>query len=193
MLRRLYDWTMRLAGHRHANWAMAIVSFLESSIFPIPPDVVMMPMILAQRQRAFWIAGLCTGASVLGGIFGYLIGLLFFETLGQAIIDFYGAADKFATFQGWYEQWGGWIVFAAGVTPIPYKVFTIASGLVSMNLAAFIVASVLGRAVRFFAVAALLYYYGEPIRGFIERYLGPLFVLFVVLLFAGFVVLKYLA
>lgn len=191
MLRRLYDWTMGLASHRHANWALAGVSFAESSVFPIPPDVVMLPMILANPRRAFWIAGLCTVASVAGGVLGYLIGYLFFETIGQAIVDFYGATEKFATFQAWYAEWGWWIVFAAGVTPIPYKVFTIASGLVAMNPLGFVIASIAGRAVRFYAVAALLFFFGEPIRGFIERYLGPLFVLFVILLFAGFLVLKY--
>ena len=151
MLRGLYDWTMRLAGHRHANWALVFVSFVESSVFPIPPDVVLIPMVLAQRRRAFWIAAICTAASVLGGLLGYLIGYSLFEAVGKPVLDFYGYAERFEIVKAWYAEWGWWMVFAAGVTPIPYKIFTIFSGLVGMNLGGFVFASILGRAVRFFA------------------------------------------
>lgn len=192
MLRGLYDWTMRLAGHRRANWALAFVSFVESSVFPIPPDIVLIPMVLAQRKRALWIATICTVASVLGGLLGYAIGYFLYETIGRPILDFYGYGARFEDFQQRYNEWGGWIVFIAGVTPFPYKVITIASGVTVLNPWIFIVASVLARGLRFYVVALLLYYFGEPIREFIERYLGLLFTLFVILLFAGFVVLKFL-
>ena len=192
MLRGLYDWTMRLAGHRRANWALAFVSFVESSVFPIPPDIVLIPMVLAQRKRALWIATICTVASVLGGLLGYAIGYFLYETIGRPILDFYGYGARFEDFQQRYNEWGGWIVFIAGVTPFPYKVITIASGVTVLNPWIFIVASVLARGLRFYVVALLLYYFGEPIREFIERYLGVLFTLFVILLFAGFVVLKFL-
>ena len=191
MLRGLYDRTMRLAGHRHADSALAAISFAESSFFPIPPDVLLMPMVLAQRHRAFLIALNCTIASTIGGIAGYAIGYFLFEAIGRSILDFYGYAEQFARFQTLYNEWGAWIVFAAGFTPIPYKVFTIASGVTGLNLATFIIASVVSRGLRFFIVAGLLWKFGVPIRDFIERYLGLLFTLFVVLLLGGFVLIKY--
>ena len=136
MLRRLYDWTMKLAGHRRANWALAAVSFIESSVFPIPPDVMLIPMVLAQRHKAMLIAGICTVASVLGGLLGYAIGLYLFDTIGQPILDFYGYGEKFGSFQERYIEWGVWIVLIAGLTPFPYKVITIASGVYSGMIAA---------------------------------------------------------
>ena len=191
MLRGLYNWTMRLAGHRHALWALAAVSFIESSIFPIPPDVMLIPMVLAMRERAWLIAAVCTVSSVLGGMAGYAIGFYLFEALGQPILEFYGYAGKFADFQGRYNEYGAWIVFFAGVTPFPYKVITIASGLTALSLPTFMLASVLARGLRFFIVAALLWRFGEPIRDFIERRLGLLFTIFVVLLFGGFIAIKF--
>jgi membrane protein YqaA with SNARE-associated domain len=149
-------------------------------------------MVLAARHRAWLIAGVCTVASVLGGFLGYAIGALLFETLGQPILELYGYLDKFADFQARYNEWGAWIVFGAGLTPFPYKVITIASGVTLLDPVTFGIASVLARGLRFFAVAALLWWFGEPIRLFIERNLGWLTVLFFVFLFGGFLVLRLL-
>ena len=192
MLRALYDWTMRLAAGRHAEPALAGVSFVESSVFPIPPDALLAPMILARRERTlrYWIV--CTLASVAGGLFGYLIGAFLFEQVAQPILAFYGYADKFSEFAGWYNEWGAWIVFIAGVTPFPYKVITIASGATGLDFIVFMLASIVARGLRFAVVAGLLYYFGPPIRAFIEKRLGLVFTLAVGLLLAGFVALKYL-
>ena len=193
MLRALYDWTMRLAAHRRASWVLAIVSFIESSVFPIPPDLLLIPMVLAERAKAWFYASICTAASVLGGLMGYLIGLLLFETVGRMLLDFYGYGAKFEQFAALYNEWGGWIVFIAGVTPFPYKVITIASGVTQLDLMVFVVASVLARGARFFAVAALLYLFGPPIRSFIERRLGMLATVATALLLGGFVIARLLA
>lgn len=192
MLRRLYDWTMSLAQSRHALLALAMVSFIEASVFPIPPDVLMIPMILAAPQRAFRIAAVATLASVAGGLLGYLIGWGLFETLGQPILDFYGKAADFDAFAARYNDYGAWAVLIAGVTPFPFKVITIASGVTGLSLPVFIVASVIARALRFFIVAALLRRYGAPVRDFIERRLGLVFVIFCVLLVGGFIVAGHL-
>ncbi len=192
MLRRLYDWTMGLAGHRHALWALAIISFAESSIFPIPPDILLIPMILAARQRAWLIATVCTVASVAGGVAGYAIGALLFESVGQPIVEFYGYLDRYQDFQRRYEEWGAWIVAGAGFTPFPYKVITITSGVMDLNFGVFMVSSVLSRGARFFLLAALLWKFGPPIRGFIERFLPQLTIIFFVLLFGGFIAIRYL-
>jgi membrane protein YqaA with SNARE-associated domain len=192
VLKALYDWTMRLAAHRQAKWALAGVSFVESSVFPIPPDVMLIPMVLAQRARAWLIATICTVASVLGGLAGYAIGYLAFETVGRPVLAFYGYADPFAAFQARFNEWGFWWVAFAGLTPFPFKVITIASGVTALNLPIFILASVVSRGLRFFAVAALLWRFGEPIRDFIEKRLNLLFTLFMVLLIGGFVAVKFL-
>ncbi len=192
MLRQLYDRTMALAAHRHATWALAGISFAESSFFPIPPDVLLIPMALANRRKAFFYATICTLASIIGGIFGWLIGAFLFDALAQPILQFYGYAEKFDEFAGRYNEYGAWIVFFAGLTPFPYKVITIASGATGLSLPIFLVASILSRGLRFFAVAGLLWWLGPPIRDFIERRLGLLFTIFVVLLFGGFVVARYL-
>jgi membrane protein YqaA with SNARE-associated domain len=193
MLRSLYDWTMRLAGHRHAAWALGAVALVESSIFPIPPDVLLIPMVLADRQRAWFYAGLCTVTSVLGGLIGYFIGLMLFEAVGRPLIEFYGYAAKFHEFAAQYNEWGAWIVFFAGVTPFPYKVITIASGVTQLDLVVFTIASVLARGLRFFAVAGLLYAFGPPIRSFIERRLGLVATAFTALLLGGFLLVRFLA
>ncbi len=192
MLRRLYDWTMQLATKPLANYFLAFIAFIESSVFPIPPDVLVIPMVLANRKRAWRIATICTVASVLGGALGYVIGSFFFEVVGQPILDFYSYSDKFDSFKAGYNEWGGWIVAFFGLTPFPYKVITIASGVTQLDFLIFIIASVLSRAARFFLVAGLLWKFGEPIRTFIEKYLGLLTFLFFGLLFAGFIALKYL-
>jgi len=192
VLRGLYDWTMSLAGHRHALWVLAAVSFVESSVFPIPPDVLMIPMILAAPRRAFLIAGVCTVASVLGGLAGYGIGFFFYERVGAPILEALGKNDAMAAFNTRFNDVGFWAVLAAGVTPFPYKVITIMSGWTAMPMGTFLVTSVIARGLRFFVVAALLWKFGAPIRDFIERRLGLMFTLFVVLLIGGFAILRVL-
>ena len=183
---------MAQAASPYALWILAAVAFIESSVFPIPPDVLLIPMVLAARQRAWLIAGICTISSVAGGMLGYAIGALLFEAVGQPVLQFYGYMDRFAEFQARYNEWGAWIVFGAGLTPFPYKVITIASGVTGLDLVTFTIASVLARGLRFFLVAALLWWVGEPIRRFIENNLGWLTVLFFVLLLGGFLVVRLL-
>jgi len=192
MIRRLYDWTLGLAGHRYALVALAVVAFMESSVFPIPPDLLLIPMILAAPSRAFLLAGICMAASVLGGMFGYWIGYSVFETVGRPVLEFYGKDAYFDEFSTRYNEWGAWAVLIAGVTPFPYKVITILSGFTGLSLPVFIVASIIARGLRFFIVAALLWKFGAPIRDFIERRLGLMFTLFVILLIGGFFLVKYL-
>ncbi|WP_249692089.1 YqaA family protein [Stappia sp. WLB 29] len=192
MLRRLYDWTMSLASGRHAPAALGAVSFAESSFFPIPPDILLIPMVIAQRSKAFAYATLCTATSVLGGAAGYAIGAFLFLQLAEPILAFYGYLDKFETFRGNFNEYGAWIVFIAGVTPFPYKVITIASGATGLSLPVFMVASVLARGLRFFAVAGLLYLFGPPIRTFIEQRLGLMFTIFVIGLVGGFALIRFL-
>ena len=192
MLRRVYDWTMGLAGHRHAMAALALVAVAESSVFPIPPDVLIIPMVLAARDKAWRIAAVATAGSVVGGLLGYAIGAGLYETLGRPIIELYGQAERFASLSDSYNEWGALIVFTAGFSPIPYKVFTIASGVTGMNPAVFLLASLVSRGARFALVAALLWYFGEPVRRFIEANLPLLTLAFCLLLVGGFVVLRYL-
>ena len=192
VLKSLYDWTLSLARHPHALWALALVAFVESSVFPIPPDVLMIAMIVARPSRAFVIAGVATVASVAGGMAGYFIGYGAFETLGRPVLEFYGKDAYFEQFQERYNEWGAWAVLIAGVTPFPYKVITILSGATGLSLPVFIVASVIARAIRFFIVAALLWKFGTPIRDFIERRLGLMFTLFMALLLGGFLAVRYL-
>ncbi|MEO0930985.1 MAG: YqaA family protein [Pseudomonadota bacterium] len=186
MLRGLYNWTISLAQSPHALWALAIVSFIESSFFPIPPDVLMIPMIIARPSRAFLIATIATVTSVAGGLFGYYIGFALMESFGQPILEFYGKDASFAEMSAVFNEYGAWAVVVAGVTFLPFKVITIASGVTGLSLPVFIVSSIFARALRFFIVAALLWKYGEPIRDFIEKRLGLMFVLFCVLLIGGF-------
>ena len=192
MIRRLYDWTMELASHKRAPRALFWVSFIESSVFPIPPDVMLMPMVLAKRLKAWLYAGIATAGSVLGGVAGYLIGLFLFDLVGRPLLDLYGYGDKFEHFASQYNEYGALIVFFFGVTPFPYKVITIASGVTELSLLVFLLASVTSRGLRFFLVSGLLYWFGPPIRDFIERRLGLVTTVFLVLLFGGFVALRFL-
>ncbi|WP_422041326.1 YqaA family protein [Roseibium sp.] len=192
MIRRLYDWTLSLAAGPRAPAALGSVSFVESSFFPIPPDILLIPMVIARREKAWWYALLCTLTSVLGGILGYLIGMFLFEQVAEPILTFYGKMDKFDEFSAVFNHWGWWFVFIAGLTPFPYKVITIASGVAGLSLPIFIVASIVSRGLRFFIVAGLLYFFGPPIKEFIEKRLGLMFTLFVVLLVGGFIVLRYI-
>ncbi len=192
MIKRLYDWTMGLAQHRRAPWALGMVSFVESSFFPIPPDVLQLPMTLANRLMAWRYALICTATSVLGGLLGYAIGMFLFSQIGQPLMQFYGYEDRFGDFQATYEEWGAWAVFIAGITPLPYKVITILSGVAALDPVTFVIASVLARGGRFFMTAWLLWQFGEPVRLFIEARLQVLFVIFCVVLVGGFVFARYL-
>jgi len=186
MLRGLYDWTMRLADHPRALWVLAFISFIESSIFPIPPDVLMIPMILAAPRRAWLIALVALISSVLGGLAGYGIGYFAFEEVGKPILESMGKADSMAEFSERFNDVGFWAVLIAGMTPFPFKVITIMSGWTAMPLTTFVVTSIVARGLRFFIVAALLWKFGAPIRDFIEKRLGLVFVAFVLLLLGGF-------
>ncbi len=192
MLRSLYDRTMALADHPHALWWLAIVAFIESSVFPIPPDVLMTPMILARPSRAWLIALVALLASVAGGLLGYSIGAFFYEGIGQPILEAMGKADKMAEFNERFNDFGFWAVLIAGVTPFPYKVITIMSGWTGMPIMTFVATSLLARALRFFLVAELLWQFGAPVRDFIEKRLGLVFTVFCLLLFGGFLALRYL-
>ncbi len=192
MIRKLYDWTMAQAQSRHALWVLAFVAFIESSVFPIPPDVLMIPMILAAPHRAWLIALVAMVSSVLGGIAGYAIGALAWETLGEPILTALGKADAMAEFGARFNDFGFWAVLTAGITPFPYKVITIMSGWTGMPLGTFIATSVLARGLRFFIVAGLLRTFGDPVRAFIEQRLGLVFTLFIALLLGGFFLVRYL-
>ena len=186
MLRALYNWTISLAQSPYALWALAAVAFVESSFFPIPPDVLMIPMIIARPSRAFLIAAIATVASVAGGLFGYYIGAALMETVGQPILELYGKGASFDEMAAVFNQYGAWAVVVAGVTCLPFKVITIASGVTGLPLGVFIASSIFARALRFFLVAALLWKFGTPIRDFIERRLGLVFIAFCVILIGGF-------
>lgn len=192
MLRRLYDWTLSLAAGPRAPVALGTVSFVESSVFPIPPDLLLIPMVIAKREKAWAFALLCTVTSVLGGALGYFIGSFLFVQIAEPILSFYGYLDKFESFSEIFNEWGWWFVFIAGLTPFPYKVITIASGATGLSLPVFLMASVVSRGIRFFVVSALLYFFGPPIKDFIEKRLGLMFALFVVLLVGGFALIKLL-
>jgi membrane protein YqaA with SNARE-associated domain len=192
MIRSLYDWVIRLAAHPRAIPALGVVSFLESSFFPIPPDVMLIPMVLANRKKAFTTAAVCTVCSVLGGMLGYAIGYYFFETLGEWVVRTYHMENGLAAFRAGFEQYGIWIILIKGLTPIPYKLVTIASGAAHFDLFTFVWASIVTRGARFFIVAALLWKFGEPIRTFVEKRLTLLTWLFLIALVGGFVAFRYL-
>lgn len=183
---------MALADHPKALWFLAAVSFVESSVFPIPPDILMIPMILARPSRAWLIAFVALVSSVLGGMLGYAIGAFFYEGIGQPILEAMGKGDKMAEFNTRFNDFGFWAVLIAGVTPFPYKVITIMSGWTAMPIGTFIATSVLARGLRFFIVAGLLWQFGAPVRDFIEKRLGLVFTLFCALFVGGFVLIKYL-
>jgi membrane protein YqaA with SNARE-associated domain len=192
MKQRAYHWTMRMAAHPKAPYALFGIALAESSVFPIPPDVMLIPMVIANPRKAWVYAAICTAGSVIGGILGYAIGYFLYETLGQWVISTYGLAAQFEAYRAAYQEWGLWIILIKGLTPIPYKLVTIASGAAAFNFWVFIAASIVTRGARFFLVAALLYWFGEPIRDFIERRLTLVTSSFLVVLVGGFVVVKYL-
>jgi len=182
---RLYDWVLGWAKHPRASRYLAALSFAESSFFPIPPDVMLAPMALGRRDRAWWFAFITTVWSVLGGALGYLIGMFLFDVLAQPLISFYDASEAFATAQDKFKAHGVWIVFIAGITPIPYKIFTISAGLASMAFLPFVVASLIGRGARFFLVSALIYFGGERFESGLRRYVDLIGWLMIALIVVG--------
>ena len=192
MIQALYNRTIALAETHYALFALAVVAFVESSVFPLPPDVMLIPMVLAAPRKAWVIAGVCTIASVLGGGAGYWIGAELLETVGRPALELYGKVDRLDEFTVWYAEWGIAAVLVAGITPFPYKVITIASGAAGFDFWTFMVSSLVARGLRFFIIAAMLWKFGPPIRAFIEKRLGLMFTLFIVCLSGGFVVLQYL-
>ena len=192
MLRRLYESVLALAGHRRAGWFLALVSFAESSVFPIPPDAMLVPMCLARPERALRYALICTIASVLGGMLGYAIGYWLWDALADPIMRAYGYADAKLRFDAWYGDYGLWIILIKGLTPIPYKIVTIASGATKFPFLVFVAASVATRGARFFMLALLLRRFGEPIRDFIERRLTLVTSVAAAGVVGGFLLLKLL-
>ena len=189
MLRKLYDWVFSLARHRHATRSLAVVSFAESSFFPIPPDVMLAPMVLAKPERAYFYATVCTLASVLGGLLGYAIGY-FLEPVGMSILAFLGKADTFETSKALFQQHGAWVILIKGLTPIPFKLITIASGIFQFNLALFIALCVITRAGRFFLVAFVLKRWGPPMLEMVEKRLAMWTVIGLVVLVGAFFAIK---
>lgn len=188
MLRRMYDWCIAAADKPYALWLMGAVSFAESSFFPIPPDVMLIPMSLARPQKAWLYALVCTVTSVAGGVVGYAIGALLYDSVGQWLINLYGYGDKVEAFRASYAEYGAWIILLKGLTPIPYKLVTITSGFANYNLLLFIVFSIIARGGRFFVVAIVLNRYGETIRHAIERHLGLWVAIGTIVLVAGFII-----
>ena len=189
-VRKIYDSVFHLSKENGAIYWLFAVAFIERSLFPIPPDVLLIPMILASPKKAWSIAGVATVGSVIGAYLGYAIGFYFFQLIAEPLLNFYGYLEKFNSFKDLYNQYGAWIVFGAGITPFPYKIITIASGVVHMNLIVFTIASIIARGMRFFLVAWLLKKYGETMREFIEKNLGWLSILFLLLLIGGFAMIK---
>jgi len=192
LLRRLYDWCVEAAHKQHALWIMSAVAFAESSFFPVPPDVMLVPMALARPERAYTMAIWCTIASVTGGMLGYAIGAVLYDSVGTWLIHLYGYGDKVEAFRAAYAQWGAWIILLKGLTPIPYKIVTITSGFAGYNFALFVLFSVITRGARFFIVAFLLHRYGEKARHIIEKQLGLWTLLFAIVLLGGIVATLYL-
>jgi len=191
-MKRLYNWTMSMADHPYAMWVLVVVAFAESSFFPIPPDILMIPMIIARPSKAFFIAGVAMAASVVGGLLGYAIGALAFEQIGRPILEMLGKGDAALEFNARFNDLGFWPVLIAGLTPFPYKVITIMSGWTGMPLGTFIITSIIARGGRFFIVAGLLWKFGDPIRDFIEKRLGLAFTVFLAVLLGGFALVRFI-
>ncbi|UCG77534.1 MAG: DedA family protein [Nitrospirota bacterium] len=192
LIRRLYDWVLHWAETPYAIPALFVLSFAESSFFPVPPDVLLIALALSIPNRSLRYAFICSVASVLGGILGYAIGYFGYETIGKPIIDIYHGHSVMEQIRSYYDSYGFLGVLTAAVTPIPYKVFTISSGFFKFSFVSFVIASVIGRSLRFFLVAGLIWKFGPPIKEFIDRYFNILSYLFILLLVAGFIVLKYI-
>lgn len=190
-LRRVYDWVEHFAETPYGLWVLFLLAFAESSFFPVPPDVLLIALAVSIPAKALRYALVCSVGSVLGGMFGYLIGYQFMEFIGFGILNFYGLTDKYESMAELYNRYNAWVIGIAGFTPIPYKVFTISAGAFKINFLVFLLASVVSRSARFFLVAGLIYVFGEQIRTFIERYFNILAVIFVLLLVAGFILIGF--
>lgn len=193
MLRKLYDWIIAYSSKPSAPWALALVAFAESSVFPVPPDVLQVPMTLARPDKAWRYALIATIASVLGGLVGYAIGALLYDSVGKFLIELYGYGQKVDQFRAAYAHYGHWVILLKGLTPIPFKLVTITSGFADYSLFWFIVLSVITRGARFFLLAALLHYFGPSAREFIEKRLGLVTLGFLAILVIGLVAAAYLA
>ena len=190
LLRSLYNWTLKKAEHKYSSWVLSIVSFAESSFFPIPPDILLIPMIIAKRTKAWTYAFICTLSSVLGGVAGYAIGFFLFNSIGILIVEFYHLTNSFNTFEKYYKEYGILIVLGAGFTPFPFKFITIASGFFSLNIFLFIFTAFIARGFRFYLLAILLFIFGEKIKFLIDKYFNILAVLFFILLIGSFMLIK---
>ena len=191
-LKRTYNWTLEKAQHKNAKWYLGLISFVESSFFPIPPDILLIPMALASKANALFYAFICTLFSVLGGILGYAIGYFFYNSVGIYIVDFYHLENSFNIFESYYKEFGILIVLGAGITPFPYKFITIASGVFGLNIFLFIIVSIIGRGLRFYFIAILLYFFGKKIKLIIDKYFNILTIVFFILLVRSVFVIRFL-
>ena len=192
ILRNLYNWTLDKASHKKASWFLILVSFAESSFFPIPPDILLIPMILAKRLKAWFYALICTFSSVAGGLVGYAIGYFFYASIGSAIVEVYGLSNSFNIFEDYYKQYGIWIVLGAGFTPFPFKFITIASGVFNLNIFLFVIVAIIARGLRFYLIATLLFVFGNTIKNIIDKYFNLLVSLFFILLIGSIFIIKLL-
>ena len=191
-VKKTYNWTLEKAQHKNAKWYLSLISFAESSFFPIPPDILLIPMALASKARALFYAFMCTLFSVLGGILGYAIGYFFYNSVGIYIVDFYHLENSFNIFENYYKEFGILIVLGAGITPFPYKFITIASGVFGLNIFLFIIVSIIGRGLRFYLIAILLYFFGEKIKLIIDKYFNILTIVFFILLVGSVFIIRFL-
>ena len=191
-LKKTYNWTLEKAQHKNAKWYLSLISFAESSFFPIPPDILLIPMALASKANALFYAFICTLFSVLGGILGYAIGYFFYNSVGIYIVDFYHLENSFNIFESYYKEFGILIVLGAGITPFPYKFITIASGVFGLNIFLFIIVSIIGRGLRFYLIAILLYFFGEKIKLIIDKYFNILTIVFFILLVGSVFIIRFL-
>ena len=191
-LKKTYNWTLEKAQHKNAKWYLSLISFAESSFFPIPPDILLIPMALASKANALFYAFICTLFSVLGGILGYVIGYFFYNSVGIYIVDFYHLENSFNIFESYYKEFGVLIVLGAGITPFPYKFITIASGVFGLNIFLFIIVSIIGRGLRFYLIAILLYFFGEKIKLIIDKYFNILTIVFFILLVGSVFIIRFL-
>ena len=191
-LKKTYNWTLEKAQHKNAKWYLSLISFAESSFFPIPPDILLIPMALASKAKALFYAFICTLFSVLGGILGYAIGYFFFNSVGIYIVEFYHLENSFSVFEDYYREFGILIVLGAGITPFPYKFITIASGVFGLNIFLFIIVSIIGRGLRFYLIAILLYFFGEKIKLIIDKYFNFLTIVFFILLVGCVFIIRFL-
>jgi len=192
ILRNLYNWTLDKASHKKASWFLVLVSFAESSFFPIPPDILLIPMILTKRLKAWFYAMICTLSSVAGGFAGYVIGIFFYASIGSAIVEIYGLSDSFNLFESYYNKYGIWIVLGAGFTPFPFKFITIASGVFNLNIFLFLIVAMIARGLRFYLIATLLFIFGNAIKNLIDKYFNLLVSLFFILLIGSIFIINLL-